>query len=183
MRHRAFSLGLLVLGLAFASGCGSSKTANASIAGKITLNGQPVTGGNLYFHSENGTYSASIDSTGAFRATDIPPGDVTVTVDNDFLDPNRKTPVYTGGKSGPMGASGGGKKYGAMSGPSGAPPSSQYKGKGVELAAPPDGSQTVKDGTFVKIPDVYKKKETSTVKIKIEPGKNDKDITLTGSDK
>lgn len=172
--------------LVFASGCGSSKTASASITGKITLNGQPVTGGNLYFHSDAGTYSASIDSSGTFRATDIPPGDMTVTIDNDFLDPNRKIPVYNGGKSGPLGAGGGGaggKKYGAMSGPTGGAPMTQYKGKGVELAAPPEGAQTVKDGTFVKIPDIFKKKETSTLKLKIEPGKNEKDITLTHAEK
>lgn len=178
MTVRSLPFLFLFLSLVLISGCGSKKTAAANISGKVTLNGQPVAGGSMYFHSDAGSYAATIDPQGNYRLVDIPPGEMTVTIDNEFLDPNRKAQVYTGGNSGPgaMKSTPGAGKYGAAMG--GAAP--KYQGKGVDLAKPPEGAQTVKDGSYIKIPDVYKKKESSTIKVKIEAGDNDRNIELTG---
>lgn len=169
------------------AGCGTKKTASASLSGKVTLNGEPVPGGRLAFFSDTGSYSAVINAQGNYELADIPPGDYTVTVDNEYLDPNKKTPVYTGGQtSGPQMpmAKGGGDlaaKYGgAMSAPSGVPNGQAYKGKAPDASPVPEGAQIAGEGSYVPIPSVYKKKDTSTLKIKVEPGSNKKDIELTG---
>jgi hypothetical protein len=184
MNVRTFAFTLLLPILIILTGCGGGKTAAAKVSGKVTLNGEAVTGGSMYFHTEAGVYTASIDEEGSFALLDVPPGEVAVTVDNEFLDPNKKTPTYTGGSSATpaMKTPGGGPagKYGAaMSGPSGGQ-ATQYKGKGMQIAAPPEGAATVKVGTFVKLPDLYKKRETTTIKFKIEPGNNTQNIEMTG---
>lgn len=184
--RRTFALALVPL-LACLAGCGSrSKTASASIAGKVTVNGAALTGGTLLFHgAEGGIYQTGVKGTGEFELLDIPPGEYTVTADNEFLDPNKKQQAYKGGSSGPPGAPAGGGsggmkgKYGStMTGPSGGPPSS-YKGKGQETYVP-EGSNVVKDGTYVPIPAKFKKKDTSGVKVTLGDGENKKDIAFDG---
>ena len=142
----------------------------------------------MYFHSETGMYPATIDSQGNYELHDMTPGEVVVTIDNDFLDPSKKVPTYAGG-SGPGQTKGPGGPPGKgmpMNGPPGkgmpmsGPPVVQYKGKGMENSPAPEGMQTVKDGTYMKLPDVYKKRETTTIKFKIESGSTTQNIELTG---
>lgn len=187
MTSRSLSLVCLIPLLLILAGCGSKRTASASITGKLTVNGQPVTGGRIIFNSDSGVYSGGIDPEGKYEVFELPPGEYTITVDNSYLDPDRKVPVYKGQTSGPGAMqskmAGGGAmaaKYGATVGGAGGAPPSSYKGAGAEVAPPPEGTQTVKEGTFVKIPDIFTKKETSTAKVTVEPGDNKKDIDLTG---
>jgi hypothetical protein len=168
------------------AGCGASnKTASANVSGKVTLNGQPLSGGTLHFHSAGGVYTAPVDAEGNYRAVDLPPGEVTVTVDNEYLNPDKKTEVYKGqsGNAPRAAPKGGGgdlsAKYGkTMSGPGGG--TMVAKGPGVKVAPPPEGAQVVKEGTYVAIPAAYKKEATSTLKFSIQPGNNDKDLEMSG---
>lgn len=182
----AFALAL-VPALGLLAGCGSGKkTASASIVGKVTVNGAALTGGTLVFHSDQGTYTTGVKGTGDFELLDIPPGEYTVTADNEFLDPNHKQEKYKGGSGGPPGGpAGGGSKMpgagkygGTVSGPGGGPPNN-YKGKGQE-AYVPEGANVVKDGTYMPIPAKFKKRDTSTVKVTLADGENKKDIALDG---
>ncbi len=179
MNTRFYTLAFLLPAVLVLSGCGAKKTAAAKVSGKVTLNGQPVTGGSMYFHSESGMYPATIDSQGNYELHDMAPGEVVVTIDNEFLDPSKKTPIYTGGSGsgqtkGPGGA--GGRPGMPMSGP----PVVPYKGKGMENSPAPEGMQTIKDGTYMKLPDLYKNRETTTIKFKIEPGSTTQNIEMTG---
>lgn len=184
MSVRPLILALFVPLFLVLAGCGSKKTASAKLSGKVTLNGEPITGGTLNFHSDAGSYSASIDAEGNYRVSDLPAGPMIVTVDNEYLNPNKKTPEYKGGNSGPAAPKGAGPmagKYGGMmSGPTagaGAGP----KNTGGEKSSPiPEGANTTPEGTYKKIPDIFKKKETSTVKVTIDSGDNVVNIEFTG---
>lgn len=185
MTPRIASAAVLVALLIPIAGCGTKKTTGSSLSGKVTLNGQPVKGGTLQFYSEAGAYTASIDGDGNYNLPDVPVGEMTVTVDNETLNPKNKPPVYTGGQtsggaSGFKGAAGSpmaGMYKKAMGGKSAAP---SYKGPGVKVGDAPEGTEIVKEGTYVPIPAVYRKKETSTLKVKIEAGSNKKDLEMTG---
>jgi hypothetical protein len=170
-------------------GCGSGKkTASASITGKVLLNGAVLPGGNVTLHgSDGGGYSDTITADGEFRIVDLPPGEYTVTIENDGLDPNRKQQTYKGGDAskGPgammKGGAGNpmaGKYGGAMGGSGGAPPNA-YKGKGAETYTP-EGMTNVKEGSYVAIPAKFKKKDTTGVKVTLEDGENKKDIAFDG---
>lgn len=168
-------------------GCGGGKkTASANVSGKVLLNGVPLPGGNLtLFGSAGGGYSDTLSADGDFRIVDLPPGEYTAVIDNEYLDPNRKQQVYKGGDPGkaPGGAVKGSgamaSKYGSTVGGSGGAPANTYKGKGVELHAP-EGATTVKEGNFVAIPAKFKKKDSSGVKVTIDDGDNKKDISFDG---
>lgn len=182
MRFRLSCAAALFALSALVAGCGGGKTAAASLAGRALLNGQPITGGTLTLHSESsGAYSFGLNAEGGFEASELPPGNYTVTVDNEFLDPNRKAQSYKGGdvnKSMAPKGSGGSKYSGTISGASG--PAPAYKGKGADVGGAPEGAATVKEGSFVAIPAKFKKKDTSGVTIVLAAGENKKDVEFTG---
>jgi len=98
---RIYWMGLLVLaGLAICSGCSGRK--NTTIKGKVTYQGAPVSVGAIYFHGSNDQVAmGNLDSDGRFTATDVPLGEVRVSL--QVRDPG----VYGQGM---MGAPGGAAK-------------------------------------------------------------------------
>lgn len=75
-------------------GPGSNPNAPATISGKVTYKGAPVSGGTLYFHAEGIVYPTSIDNDGTYLGRDFPVGDMVVTVDTETVNPARKGTSY-----------------------------------------------------------------------------------------
>ena len=141
--------------LVLALGCGgSNRSAPASLSGKVTYKGSPVTAGMLTLYTnEAGVYSASLGADGTFSASDLPAGDAVVTVDTESANPNRKVPQYGDKRGGDKGAT----------------------------SPPPEGVQTggAAKGSYVKIPAKYSDKSKSGLTVTLTKGKNQKDFELT----
>jgi hypothetical protein len=75
---RAAGLLVTVFGLTLIAGCGPS---HGTVTGTVTLNGQPVTDGQVSFLGQDGTIVTSmIDSSGKYRIAQFPVGLAKVTV-------------------------------------------------------------------------------------------------------
>jgi hypothetical protein len=75
-------------------GCGSKSKTN-DLSGKVTYNGNPVTGGTLKFYPANGKgtpVTASLTKDGTYTVGNLPQGKMKVTVETEFL--RGKTPGY-----------------------------------------------------------------------------------------
>ncbi len=92
---------LLPLAVAVALvGCSANKAPSAKATGKVTYKGQPVTGGSMqFFPKEGGSYSAVLKSDGTYQATQLPTGEMTVTVETESANKNREMPSYGGKKT------------------------------------------------------------------------------------
>lgn len=72
--------GALILTPLLTIGCGSSHKP-ATVAGKVTIDGQPANSGNVIFTTADGqNVSAAIQPDGAFQAIGVPPGNAKVSV-------------------------------------------------------------------------------------------------------
>jgi hypothetical protein len=72
--------GLLLSFLAL--GCGGSNATVNTLEGKITYKGADVTGGSIIFYpAGGGPVPGFIKADGTYIASDVPPGEVTVTID------------------------------------------------------------------------------------------------------
>jgi hypothetical protein len=149
--------------LAAAVGC-SSGNSNfpAKVSGKITYQGQPVTAGMVTFHSKNNeVYSSSLAPDGTYTMANLPVGEMTVCVETESFNPNKKTPEYKGGK-GP--------------GQSGAPSVAPKKGS---TSSPVPSGAGQGGGSYVKIPAKYADRSGSPLRATLEKGNNTKDFELT----
>lgn len=142
---------LLVLG-----GCGgSSAGVHAKVSGKITYKGQPIKGGKMLFVTADGTgYPATINSDGTYSATDLPTGEMIITVETESL----KKSKGTGGASE--------QRYTQMQG---------------SMKAPADraGGTPNNDELYVKIPVKYATSSTSTLTFTMKSGRNVVSFDLT----
>jgi len=146
---RLFLLSLPLL-LILASGCGTSKTASASLSGKVSYGGAPVTAGTVTFYGKDGgTYPMAIGSDGSYFASELPPGEGALTVETESA--NKKNAQTYGGRG----------------------------GKGMAMSPKPEGSGGTETGPYVKIPAKYAAKETSNLTVTIARGKNTHDLNLT----
>ncbi|HBI43626.1 MAG TPA: hypothetical protein DDY78_12370 [Planctomycetales bacterium] len=139
---------VLPLCLVVVYGCEKANpNAAASVTGKVTYKGQPVTGGMLMFNPKTeagGVVSpASLNPDGTYSLTEAPSGDFTVTVDTESLNPDKKAQAYPGS---------GGKEM----------PSS------IPANAP---KATLPEGKYVKIPKKYSDPKESTLTAKLTSGK------------
>jgi hypothetical protein len=156
---------LLVAGL-LATGCSQSTGGGASVSGTVTYQGKPVTGGSMFFYGSEKSYPASLDDQGRYTCPDIVPGEYVVTVDNRAIKSLAESEDVM-------------KKMFAKTGGSG-----QIHSKEDALAKIRE--QKRKEGgagggstlVYVPIPDKYADKTTSTIKVKVDPGINSKDIAL-----
>ena len=107
----------------------------------------------VYFHtSEGAVYTCLIKPDGTYAGTDMPAGELVITVETEMANPDVKAPTYGGagpGKDKPT-----------------APPRPKEKGSAAS-------------GAYVKIPAKYKDKKTSGLKETLSKGKNTKNIDLT----
>jgi hypothetical protein len=91
---------LPALALALVLGCGPGSQRSASLSGKVSYKGQPVTGGNMTLFFGNTAYPVGLGADGTYSAIQLPEGDATVTVETETLSPNRPTYGGKGGKGG-----------------------------------------------------------------------------------
>jgi hypothetical protein len=154
-RTRWRSLSLLTLGLSITVlvGCGGKKPTNqASVKGTVTYKNAPVTGGMIMVipagTSGTGT-PVAIKPDGSFQGIGLPVGNVLVTVDTSNLKNKPSLPQ---------------------------PPPGMKPPPGVNQA---DINVNMPDfGTYVEIPAKYAKKETSGITWDLQPGTQEKPITL-----
>lgn len=157
-----FAFGLLGL---VSFGCGGGvANAPSNISGKVTYKGAPVTGGNIGFAAVDGmgAGSANIRPDGTYSTTNVPAGDMIVTVETESINPNIKPTEYKGGNS---------KMPGGGGGPA--------PGSKRQMVSSPKPSYAAKsEAVYVKIPAKYAKKNTSTLKTTLKPGNNTVDFDL-----
>jgi hypothetical protein len=123
------------------------------LSGSLSYKGQPIKAGSMAFHTADGTaYSAQISSDGTYTATDIPEGELVVTVDTAALDPAKKA---DGGKD------------------------ADRRAKAQQ--PPPDGvAPPPSPGEFyVKIPAKYANPKTSPLTVNVSKGRQVRNIELT----
>jgi hypothetical protein len=153
---------VLPLILALVSGCVKNPNAPAQVSGTVTYNGQPLKGGMLTLHSKDaGVYSAGIRSDGTYSATDLPAGEMVVTVETESVNPNKKTPQYGGGRGAPPPKGAGPQPYK----PPGAPADAGTKG--------PDPAE------YVKIPAKYADPKKSGLTVTLSQGRQTHNFELT----
>jgi hypothetical protein len=169
-RARVAAAGVLTV-LIVSIGCNSGNPdAPCHIQGKVTYNGNPVTGGFVYFHQSDGTkVSLPIFANGTYSG-DLKEGTLTVTVDTESINPNRKEDPRGHQGGGAAGAYGG---AGAQKGASAA----------VEAKYKQQSSPTPKDAgpqpAYMKIPSKYENPSTSNLSVTTKRGKNEYNIPLT----
>ena len=79
---RSLASAAACLALAGLIGCGGSASDKATISGKVTYNGKPVTGGTLTLYSSTGApYPVSIKEDGTFNVSGAPIGQMGVGID------------------------------------------------------------------------------------------------------
>jgi hypothetical protein len=148
-------------------GCGpSNPNAPGSVSGQVIYKGEALTAGTVGFHNKDkGLFGATIRPDGTFVATDIPTGEMVVTVETESANPNQgKGPIeYKGGFGG--GAEG---KYGK-----GGKGQQQGSKKAAQSSPAPEGAnKETASGKYVKIPAKYADPAKSDLKLTIKAGKN-----------
>jgi hypothetical protein len=164
MTIRVASIAASALPLLFlASGCGPSSGTPGKVYGKVTYKGAPVTGGGITLQTKDGAkYGGAIDPDGTYSVPDLPPGDMTVTISTENLNPNPAKPTI-----GPPGGGTGFPPGGGPPGPSGS-------------TGPPGGTATPAkpQGTYMKIPEKYGDPQTSGLTVTVPAGPVKKDFDL-----
>jgi len=146
-------LGLVVILI----GCSKNSGAPARISGKITYNGQPIKAGDLKFHAaDGGAYGGLISNDGTYAATDLPEGEMIVTVETEAYNPQAK----------------GGAKPGKDE-------EKRMKMAGSREPPPGMGGSPKTENAYIKIPSKYSNPKTSPISIKLTSGRQVKDIELT----
>lgn len=151
---RSFVLMAVVAGAA-SLGCGGNSAAPVRLAGKVSYNGTAVTAGTMSFHTADGTiYPGLINTDGSYTATDLPVGEVVVTIETESLNPNKK-------------AEGTAKEQ------------KDAKRRSGMMQKAPEGAVGGPTPTYVKIPAKYADKKTSPLKLNLERNTKSKDFDLT----
>lgn len=154
MKTQILSLAILGLGLSLI-GCAKNSQAPAKVSGAITYKGQPIKAGSMKFHTPEGTsYPATISPDGTYSATDIPTGEMVVTIETEAFNPDKKMAQN---------------------------PEAQRRAKmqSKMVQQPAGGGEPPPTVHYVKIPSKYANAKTSPVTITISSGRNVKDIDLT----
>jgi len=152
----------VILFSAFAASLGCSSGGNpnapARVSGKITYNNQPIKAGSIQFHTADGVaYPATISPDGTYSATDIPTGEMVVTVDTESLNPAKNAPKKSSQTDMRM------KQMQEME---------QRRPPGADAGGDPTAN-------YIKLPSKYASAKTSPLKVTLSAGKQSKDITLT----
>lgn len=170
-RHRllvAFPLLMGILGLTF--GCGGKSQTPARVHGYIKYKGQTVKAGTVKFHSKDaGVYSGGIREDGTYEISDLPMGDMVVSIETESANPNMKSPTYVGARGPGMKAGGAGKGKGE------AAQGEMMKAFG-QMAPPPDAQ--AKKENYVKIPPQYSDPNKSGLRVTLVAGRQEKNFDL-----
>lgn len=135
-------------------GCSKSSPAPAKVSGSVTYKGQPIKAGTMAFHTSEGVaYPAVISDDGTYSATDLPEGELVVTVDTAHLDPSKKSAAGTGKDA---------DRRNKMM-------------QGRMQDGPPDAA---KAQPYTKLPEKYSNPKTSPLTVTLKSGRQVKDIEL-----
>lgn len=148
---------LLPIGLLLVLGCGETKGTVARLSGSVKYNGTPVTAGMITFTAKGeggdagGTYPVPITPDGTYTTSQLPAGELQVSIETESANPKRP-------KAG-----------------------QQYGGEKAQMkrSPPPEGVGSAPKGTYVKIPPKYSDPKTSGLTVTVTNGKNTKDFDLT----
>jgi hypothetical protein len=142
------------------AGCEKNPNAPARVSGTVKYKDQLVKGGKVEFQAhDGGKYSAPITPQGTYTMTDLPVGEVVVTVETESVKPNQRIPVYGAGQ----GAGGRGTQGGGARG---------------QMQPPPANAPPAQTGEYVEIPKKYADPKTTTLKTSLNKGDNKYDIVL-----
>jgi len=143
------------LSLVAAAGCGGKPDAPASISGKVTYNNAPLTGGTITFQPKEGVpFGRPIEADGTYTMSDITPGDYSVVIETESINPAKPKKTYSG--AGQVASTGG--------------------------SSPPTGPSQATPPTYVKIDTKYGDAKSSGLTVTVTAGgKQTKDFPLTGS--
>jgi hypothetical protein len=148
------SLGLFIA-ITLTVGCSKSNPlAPATVSGAIAYKGQPIKAGNLRFHHNGTAYPATISSDGTYVASDLPEGELIVTLETEYLN-KTLTNKGTGAET-------------RMKMDSGRKPP---PGVAVEPELP--------SGGYTKIPSKYTNPKTSTFTVTLRQGRQVINIDFT----
>jgi hypothetical protein len=161
-----FFLSLPLL-LAVAAGCSTAPTPG-KVSGKITYKGEVVPAGSVTFHRRgtedspgSGIFSYSLRD-GVYAGTDLPPGEMVVTVETESANPGGYAKTAYGKAGDPN------KKGGDPN---------DYVAKMKEMGKIPEGA--LNEGRYVKIPPKYASMDTTPLKVTLTDGKNEFNFELT----
>ncbi len=150
---RLLLFALLCFG-AGALGCSKANpNAPAKVSGTLTYKGQPIKAGTLAFHTPEGvSYSGQISPDGTYSGTDLPTGELIVTVETEHLNPSKKA---------------GGAEM-------------ERRMKMMGQQKPPAGMPTsTPEEYYIKIPSKYANPKTSPLTVTLSPGRQVKNLELT----
>jgi len=149
-----FSIAVFVISTLTLAGCAKNPHAPASISGSVSFNGQPIKAGSMKFHTAQGVaYDAQLTGDGTYSATDIPEGELVVTVETESISPHKK---------GPKGAEAAMRAKAGITQP---PPAG--------MAAPVDPS-----AFYIKLPEKYNNPKTSPLTVTVKSGRQVHDVKL-----
>jgi hypothetical protein len=152
----------LPLSLVIVAGCKTSATP-AKVSGKVTYKNEPVPAGTVTFHTEKGgIFYYPLNPDGTYSGSDLPTGEMVVTIDTESANPEGRPKTTYGG------AAGRGKE-GATG--------EDYMKKMKQMGKVPEGP--VSQGKYVKIPKKYSDKTTSPFKVTLNKGNNTHNFDLT----
>jgi hypothetical protein len=156
------SASLIVLA---AAGCGRK---TGTVSGKVTLNGEPLKGGNVSFVRSDGvpTKSGTIAEDGTYKIEDVPVGNATVVVETSSL-----KPMFGGG-----GAKGPGGKPGGGVAPKNEPPPGAQVGEHYQPGSAPNNAER-----YVAIPAKYEDAAQTSLHYEVKAGPQDYPIPLTNT--
>jgi hypothetical protein len=144
------------------TGCSSSSNPSR-ISGKVTYKDKLVTGGTITFlHKDGGTFTYRIGADGTYSGSELPIGEMTVTVETESVNPS--PPAMKG-------------SYAQGKDQQGGDPNDYKKMMQQKGAVPEDGGKP--KGEYVPIPLKYADPKTSDLRVTLTGGKNKKDFELT----
>ena len=161
--------------LLFSFGC-SGNAPRAKLTGKVTYKGQPVKGGTMLFQFENGQVATALAPDGTYSLSDLPLGQVRVSIETETYNPAGTKPVYGRAAAGEADARN--KQQNSRAVAAGKAP----EGGAVATAANgglggPNAEELAK--LYVKIPPKYTNEKTSGLLYDVVQGVNTKDFELT----
>jgi len=125
-------------------GCSGDKFAPAKVSGNITYNGKPIKAGTLQFHTKEGVaYDGRISLDGTYSATDLPEGELVVTLVTEHLNPARKGP----------------------------PPSKERDRRSKMMQQPEGAAAAPPEEPYTKVPESFTKPNTSPLSVKLKGGR------------
>jgi hypothetical protein len=174
-------------GVFAAAGCGPGGPQFGEVSGKVTVKGNPVTAGEVYFKVADAEYSGSalLKADGTYSSKSIPVGKCKVMIKTKSYNPNpeKKGSSAPGSSSGSGGGgsrppgSGSGPPPGYTGGPSGGggrPAPNTTRPDWLSKTNPNDPGP----GKYVPTPEKYESETTTTLEYEVKTGQNTFDIDL-----